>query len=505
MAQHDQVIDNGPGLAVRTDINAALAALFSSNSGPVEPGTRVPGQFWFDTANPDAGRLWMRDQANVAWVPVFDVNDTDIGFGKRDTPDRFVWNDRADLSGRDIMTLEPDTGILSLAGFGTGAVDVTLQSSNGQLRVAGAPLAIDKITVSGTGTTPKNYMIESVNGVLDFGTAAGDGMARFDAAQVEKTMGFLGTGTTPQNYTIQSINGVLLVQGAAGAIMQLSGGLTVGQSVSVGGNLAVTGMVSAGAGGFSSATGGVSAGNQIATTSSVRGNTGIYGNSDATLGMVVSGATRYMMMIGTTWAFNCNGANGDCSWMQPGGYNWFARAGDAAFIIRGQGYKPGGGNWADASDARIKTVLGNYESGLEQILALQPVRYMFKGNDTPGPPTNKPDDPIVVTDEETGAMTVQEPPENTMAEEPPTVPYWNSPHRKQVEDETELIGLIAQNTEMAMPEMVTRATAYIDGIEVNDMRNLDTSPLVFALINAVKTLAERNDLLQARIEKLEAV
>lgn len=67
MAQHDQVIDNGPGLTVRTDINAAFAAIFSCSSGPVEPAVKVPGQLWFDTStNPPTTR--QRNGANTAWT-----------------------------------------------------------------------------------------------------------------------------------------------------------------------------------------------------------------------------------------------------------------------------------------------------------------------------------------------------------------------------------------------------------------------------------------------------
>ena len=66
MAQHDQVIDNGPGLTVRTDINAALAAIFSCSSGPVQPAVMVPGQLWYDTStNPPTTR--QRNGANTAW------------------------------------------------------------------------------------------------------------------------------------------------------------------------------------------------------------------------------------------------------------------------------------------------------------------------------------------------------------------------------------------------------------------------------------------------------
>ena len=38
--------------------------------------------------------------------------------------------------------------------------------------------------------------------------------------------------------------------------------------------------------------------------------------------------------------------------------------GGGGFLIAGNGYKPGGGAWADSSDARIKTVTGDYTQGL---------------------------------------------------------------------------------------------------------------------------------------------
>lgn len=68
MAQHDMVVDNGPGLTVRSDFNAALAAVFSSNSGDVQPATRVAGMLWFDTSTAGVTQLKVRDQANATWV-----------------------------------------------------------------------------------------------------------------------------------------------------------------------------------------------------------------------------------------------------------------------------------------------------------------------------------------------------------------------------------------------------------------------------------------------------
>jgi hypothetical protein len=64
-------------------------------------------------------------------------------------------------------------------------------------------------------------------------------------------------------------------------------------------------------------------------------------------------------------------------------------------------------------------------------------------------------------------------------------------------DDRERVGLVAQEAEAAMPSLVTQTRGVIDGVEVDDLRALDPSELVFTLINCVKQLA-------ARIEALEA-
>lgn len=65
MSQHDMDVANGPGLKVRTDMNAALQALASSSVGPLAPATTFPCQWWGDTT---AGRLNRRNSANTAWI-----------------------------------------------------------------------------------------------------------------------------------------------------------------------------------------------------------------------------------------------------------------------------------------------------------------------------------------------------------------------------------------------------------------------------------------------------
>jgi hypothetical protein len=123
-------------------------------------------------------------------------------------------------------------------------------------------------------------------------------------------------------------------------------------------------------------------------------------------------------------------------------------------------FKPGGGAWSSSSDARTKTVRGDYTQGLNEVIQLNPIVYSYRGNDAP--------------------------------------PQGRSAHAGL--SAKSFIGLVAQAVETVMPEMVTARAGYIDGKPVDDARDLDTSPLLFALVNAVKTLAARLAALETRHE-----
>jgi hypothetical protein len=76
MAQHDYVIANGTGAAVRSDINNGLAAIVSNNSGTSEPATMYAYQWWADTTT---GELKLRNSANNAWVTVGTLASANLG------------------------------------------------------------------------------------------------------------------------------------------------------------------------------------------------------------------------------------------------------------------------------------------------------------------------------------------------------------------------------------------------------------------------------------------
>ncbi len=76
MAQHDYVIANGTGAAVRSDLNGALAAIATINSGATEPTTTYAFQLWADTTT---GLLKIRNAANSAFVTVGTLASTNLG------------------------------------------------------------------------------------------------------------------------------------------------------------------------------------------------------------------------------------------------------------------------------------------------------------------------------------------------------------------------------------------------------------------------------------------
>ena len=76
MAQHDYVIANGTGAAVRSDLNGALGAIVSNNSGSTEPATMYAYQWWPDTTT---GLLKIRNGANSAWVTVGTLASANLG------------------------------------------------------------------------------------------------------------------------------------------------------------------------------------------------------------------------------------------------------------------------------------------------------------------------------------------------------------------------------------------------------------------------------------------
>lgn len=105
MAQHDYVLDNQSGLAFRQDLNNALAAAVTINSGATAPSTTYAYQLWADTT---AGQLKQRNAANSAWVVLGTLGTTNLGLAPTASP---TFSGTATFSGNVLLS---GTGVLDL-------------------------------------------------------------------------------------------------------------------------------------------------------------------------------------------------------------------------------------------------------------------------------------------------------------------------------------------------------------------------------------------------------
>lgn len=93
MAQHDYNLANQSGAALRADLNDALAAIVSNNSGATEPATTFAYQLWADTT---AAVLKQRNAANNAWVTLFKLADGSLPSVQTQLATRFAAGGTAD-------------------------------------------------------------------------------------------------------------------------------------------------------------------------------------------------------------------------------------------------------------------------------------------------------------------------------------------------------------------------------------------------------------------------
>ena len=71
MAQNTLVIDNQAANPARLDIEAAIQAVATNNSGATEPATPYENMWWYET---DTNILKIRNEANNAWLNVAYLN-----------------------------------------------------------------------------------------------------------------------------------------------------------------------------------------------------------------------------------------------------------------------------------------------------------------------------------------------------------------------------------------------------------------------------------------------
>jgi hypothetical protein len=294
----------------------------------------------------------------------------DISFGYRITPDRFVWNDKADLTGTDVAIMD-ETGRMALgmplpapAGYRSGLTvkgDVTLNASSAlAFNAYFDPSATWKALSNGW----MGYLIiDPATGQVDLArsaTSIGAGVTVTPPSLVK----FVADGSATFLSTVRVNNDANFWLGVSGATKLLSFtanrylGWDSGsdQYIFNGVGLSVVSLTSAGA---------------------------ISGTAfSASTGTYVSTSNQVILATGSagTVILRPNGAG------SATGQAFVAANGDFT-ITSATATKNTAGGWVAPSDARLKNVQGDYTHGLTELLQVQPKQYTFK--------TDPDGDPIV--------------------------------------------------------------------------------------------------------------
>jgi hypothetical protein len=134
MAQHDYDIANQSGANFRADLNNALDAIVSNNSGSSEPSTKFAYEWWIDTSN---NLLKLRNSANNAWITLpLSITADNATSGALTVNGNLSTTGTLDVNGGEIiLDADADTSITAdtddQIDFKIGNVDVaTLTNSN---------------------------------------------------------------------------------------------------------------------------------------------------------------------------------------------------------------------------------------------------------------------------------------------------------------------------------------------------------------------------------------
>jgi hypothetical protein len=371
-----------------------------------------------------------------------------------------------------------NVGLGDLPGEAQAALHVYAESSEfGMLKLQNSNVGDHEATIAfigGSDVTPDEYWLAGVG--MEFGTGWGYdhfSIGRSGPMFVISPQGKVGIGTTQPNSLLEVFNNDNTIttlkinnpNGGAGAgsrIVFSEGWFSSGASILYRnsgayylGNdpcsLEITnydGRVAIDAGGTA---------NRVCIQSMGGGNVGI-GTKDPTSKLDVAGPVN-LNKGKTGAALTVNGAEAIWydgtyfSWGYGGQHHYFADKvgigtkdpGSYMLAVNGDAAKTGSTTWSTLSDARLKTVGRRFERGLDEVMALNPVRYQYRqDNDL------------------------------------------------ELADDQEHIGLVAQDVQRVIPEAVTE----------NDKGYLmlNNDPVIMAMLNAIKELKAENKELRRQLD-----
>mgnify|MGYP003145003410 FL=1 len=146
--------------ATRADLNNALQALASNNSGTSAPSTTFANQWWYDTTN---NKLYIRNEANNAWIEVAVLDQTNNEWQ--------ITTGVIQAKDSDGLALKTDDGTTRLfvkdsdgaIGIGTSSPDSPLEvvATNSTMKLTGSGVSSTGITFETNGVERKEIGIPS--------------------------------------------------------------------------------------------------------------------------------------------------------------------------------------------------------------------------------------------------------------------------------------------------------------------------------------------------------
>ena len=235
MAQHDYIISNATFPAVRTDLNNALSAIQTTNSGTSRPTGAVAGQLWLDTTSATTPTLKYYDGADDISLATIDhsantVNWLDstvsiTGLSTTATGTVLTLSDSATTStvnliidnDKEIRFREATangTNYISLSAPASVTADVTYTlpvapTANNQALISSTAgvMSFTPYTFPSSDGTANQALTTNGSGVLSFTTLSADGTADWDTTV--KTADF--TAVSNKGYFLNTTSGAITV------------------------------------------------------------------------------------------------------------------------------------------------------------------------------------------------------------------------------------------------------------------------------------------------------
>lgn len=157
MAQHDYILNDQNGANFRADLNSALSAIVSQNSGLLEPTTMVAYMMWADTTT---NTLKQRNSTNTAWTVISNLNTSSVIVAAGKT---LTVNNTLTLGGTDGTTMTFPTTSATLARTEAAQTftgvqsftspDITTSITTGSTSFTAWSGATTLLTIGGTGAS----------------------------------------------------------------------------------------------------------------------------------------------------------------------------------------------------------------------------------------------------------------------------------------------------------------------------------------------------------------